>query len=110
MTTDDVTQRSKGLQSAIVIVLWLITAALGMWDILLVRMMVLRTYLRFVPSGEAFSLINTLVMIPLAITWVAIAIGGAEYHRARVGRPDSWRMFSRTLALELSILLLPLFV
>jgi hypothetical protein len=46
----------------------------------------------------------------LAVAWIGVAIGGAEYHYKRVGQPSSWKLFSRTLAVEISILVLALFV
>jgi len=94
----------------LVIILWLITVVLGIWDILLLREMVLRTFSRFGTAANAFVLINTLVMIPLAILGIAVTIGGLEYHRTHIGQPGSWWLFSRTLAIELSILALPLFI
>lgn len=94
----------------IALTLWVITAVVGIINILYIQSMVLRTFYRFVPSGTGDTLINSVVVVVLAILWVGIAIGGAEYHRTRVGTAQSWRAFSRVLAVEFSILVMPLFV
>lgn len=91
-------------------VLWVITFALGLWDIMLIWQLALRTYARFVPSGQGYALVSNLIIIPLMIAGVAVSIGSAEYHRTRWGTPESWRFFSRILAIELTLLMLPLFL
>jgi hypothetical protein len=95
--------------------LWLVTAVLATWNFLVIRDMVLRTYARLFPidtvqNESVFTLVHTILIIILAIGWIAVVIAGAEFHYKRVGQPASWKLFSRTLALELSILLLALFV
>ena len=111
----------KSVSTAIiVIIIWLITAALGIWEILLVREMFFRLFGRFMASGVsdygAIRQANTagsagiLIVLVLAIVWVAAFIGGAEYHRRHPGEPGSWKLTTRTIAVELSILLLVLFV
>jgi hypothetical protein len=95
--------------------LWLVTAVLATWNFLVIREMVLRTYARLFPIASAqnesvFTLIHTILVIILAVGWIAVVIAGAEFHYKRVGQPNSWKVFSRTLALELSILVLALFI
>lgn len=98
-------------------VLWAATAALGIVEILVVRNMVLRVYARFwaddVPFGGDYwgsvALGNWLVFI-LAIVWIALVIGGGEYHFKYVGQQKSWKLFARTIAVQLSILVLALFI
>ena len=99
----------------IALVLWVATVVLATWDFLAIRDMVLRTYARLFPlntlqNQEVFTLIHTILVIILAIGWIAVVIAGAEFHYKRVGQPISWRMFSRTLAIEISILILALFI
>jgi hypothetical protein len=101
---------------AVAFSLWLATVILATWDFLVIRSMVLRTYVRLLPTGggrgaeDMLTLIHIILVIILAVLWIGVVIGGAEYHYKRVGRPDSWKLFSRTLAVELSILVLALFV
>jgi hypothetical protein len=98
--------------------LWLTTVILGLLSVLASREMIMRTYLRFFP-GEAWaasvgkgslSFLNILIAFPLAIVFIVIVIGGFEYHHKRLGQPQSWRLLARTLAVELSILLLAWYV
>jgi hypothetical protein len=98
---------------AIAVSLWLATVVLATWNILVIRSMVLRTYVRFMPvnaGGEAMTLVNTILLLVLAVAWIAVAVGGAEYHYKRIGQLNSWKLFSRTLAVEISILILALFI
>lgn len=113
--TVDLGEPKKISVPVIALVLWLATAVLATLDFLAIRDMVLRTYARLFPMNtlqnqEVFTLVHTILVIILAIGWIAVVIAGAEFHYKRVGQPVSWRMFSRTLAIELSILILALFI
>jgi hypothetical protein len=98
-------------------VLWIVTGALGLVEIWIARQMTLRVYARFFAEEAALgdvywgsiALGNWLVFI-LAIVWIALVIGGGEYHVKYVGKPKSWRLFARTIAVQLSILVLALFI
>ncbi|MEM7116789.1 MAG: hypothetical protein AAF614_30430 [Chloroflexota bacterium] len=104
-------RRQRYTNGVIAFILWAITAVLGVLNIVYIRLIALRTYLRFVPDGaNALSLINILVMIFMAFFFVAAVIGGAEYHRTRYGSSESWRMFALVLALETAVVLLPIFL
>ena len=50
------------------------------------------------------------MVIPLAFLWIAAVIGCGEYHYRRFGQPRSWRLFGWVIAVELSILVLALFI
>jgi uncharacterized membrane protein len=113
--TVDLGESKKISLPVIALVLWVVTVVLASWDFLAIRDMVLRTYARLFPlntlqNQEVFTLIHTILVIILAIGWIAVVIAGAEFHYKRVGQPISWRMFSRTLAVEISILILALFI
>ena len=104
-------KRTRHASGVIAFALWVLTAVLGVLNIIYIRMIALRTYIRFVPDGaNALSLINILVMIFMAFFFVAAVIGGAEYHRTRYGSSDSWKWFARVLALETAVMLLPIFL
>lgn len=107
---------SKKLSAPVIaFILWLVTVILATWNFLALRSMILGTYVRLFPSSSAqnesvFTLIHMILVIILAIGWIGVVIGGAEFHYKRVGQPISWKLFSRTLAIELSILILALFI
>ena len=105
-----VQQPNRVLSGALAFVLWAATAALGLFEIVVVREMLLRIcaclgsdYL------EALNLGNWAVFV-LAILWLALVVGGAEYHYRRFGQRSSWKLFGWTIAVEVLILVLALFI
>jgi hypothetical protein len=97
--------------------LWAASAVLGLWEIWIVREMMLRVYVRFW-AGDKLSgndywlsvgLGNWLVFI-LAVVWIGVVIGGGEYHAKHVGQPKSWKLFARTIGVQVAILVLALFI
>ena len=98
--------------------LWLVTAVLGVLTFLAGREMMIRTYVRFLPWEAArsqlgmgsFSLVNIIISITMAIVVIAIIIGGFEYQHRNMGQPEGWVMLARTLAVEVGILLLALYI
>ena len=54
--------------------------------------------------------LRTFLVFPLAILWLAMVVGGGEYHYKSFGQPRSWRLFARTIAVEVSIFALALFI
>ncbi len=98
-------------------VLWAVTSIVGLFEIYLVHEMVLGVYGRFFADERAYgtdywggvALGNCLVVV-LAIVWIGLAIGAGEYHYKHLGQPRSWRLFARVIAVEVSILVLRLFI
>jgi hypothetical protein len=96
--------------------LWLVTAVVGLIEIYIVREMLLRLAARIWGTqanrqayGIAVSIGNGATFI-LAVLWIAVVIGGGEYHVKHLGKRKSWRLFARTIAVELAILILALFI
>ena len=110
-------QASSTWSGVLAFALWAGTTALGFVAILTVMSVALRVYAVF--WGDygfygsdyrgALALRNFLVF-PLAILWLAMVVAGGEYHYKKFGRPESWRLFARTIAVEVSIFVLALFV
>ena len=91
--------------------LWFVTAALGVLTYLAGREMIIRTYVRFFAFDPGnVSLVNLLVSWAMAILPIAIIIGGFEYQHRNMGKPQGWVMLARTLAFEIGILLLALYI
>ena len=96
--------------------LWLVTTILAGLSFFAGRRIVLNTLDRFFSSAlsetgpDGYSLMNILVSFTLAFLFIAIVIGGFEYHYRKGGTEESWWMFTRTLAVELGILLIALFI
>jgi hypothetical protein len=98
-------------------VLWAFTAVLGMFEILVIRDMVLRVYARFFADDRAYGTdywggvaLGQVVVVILAIVWIGLVIGAAEYHYKYYGQRRSWRLFARVIGVELAILVLALFI
>jgi len=97
--------------------LWAVTSVLGFLEILTVREIVLRIYAHFAATGGFYgpdyfggATLAMLTTIAMALACVVVMVGGGEYHYRNFGKPTSWRLFARTLAVELSVLILALFV
>jgi hypothetical protein len=106
--------------------LWLITALLGIWNMIVLPDAVVRIFARFVSeSANAgarpwWDIVNPAyaywqatsiwqwALFVLALAWIAVVIGGAEYHYRHVGQSNSWRLFRLTILVELLMLSLPL--
>ena len=116
MNTTDLDPRRSG-QQLLAIVLWAATSALAFVEILTVREIVLRIYAHFAATGGFYgpdyfggATLAMLTTIAMALACVVVMVGGGEYHYRNFGKPTSWRLFARTLAVELSVLILALFV
>ncbi|MCD4738877.1 MAG: zf-HC2 domain-containing protein [Anaerolineae bacterium] len=97
-------------------VLWAGTAIVGLYEILLLQELSYRCYARFW-SGARYGQdygrtwgIGVWSVFILAMVWIAVFIGGAEYHYKHVGQRSSWKWFGWTIAVELLILALPLLI
>jgi hypothetical protein len=118
MLTNDQKMSARGIPSSIIaFTLWLLTAVLALWEIFVIREMALRFYIHFLPIGigqraasGGAAVLGTWIFLPLVILFIAVAIGGAEYHYRRVGQPRSWQVLGWTLAAEWSILVLAIFI
>jgi len=92
--------------SVLAIALWLVTAGLGLQAIYLVKEIF---YLIYVSLGGSIARAERFVPVMvffLALVFLVFIIGTTEYHLKRVGRPESWRLFGWTIAVELSLLIL----
>jgi hypothetical protein len=98
-------------------VVWLITVAVGFYEILLIHDWLMRHVLASFGSGaDAFdaryqiTLIRSLSFVLLAIGWMFFFIISAFYHFKRLGRPRSWRSLARTSGVLVIIVLITFFV
>jgi hypothetical protein len=113
-------QTNKVTSAVVAFVLWLATAAVGLWQITIVREMLFALFARF--SGVSISgyeifkqaqlaaALGTWLVVILAIVWIIVFVGGAEYHYRHVGTPRSWRLFAWTIGVELAIFALSWFI
>jgi hypothetical protein len=90
------------LARVLALVLWAGTALVGLEAIVVVL-----DVLGSLFAGTALPGLVALAVLPLGMAWIALAVGGGEYHFRHVGRRRSWRLFAWTVAVELMILALP---
>lgn len=105
------------LLAVLAFLLWIVTAAVGLWEIIIVRDMVLRVFARFWGNREHFGTdywvavqLGQWTVVLLALVWIVLVIGSGEYHYRRLGQRSSWRLFGWTIAGELAILVLAYFI
>jgi hypothetical protein len=82
----------------------------GLWEIVVVQNVLLRVYARFWRDYWTGATLRNGIVFALAVVWLVFAIGSAEYHRTRVGKRASWKLFGVTAAVELAILVVAFFV
>jgi hypothetical protein len=92
--------------TVLAIALWLLTAALGLEAIYLVKEIFYLIYVSLGGSVARAEVFVPVLVFFLALVYLAFIIGTTEYHRKRVGRPESWRLFGWSLAVEVSLLIL----
>ncbi len=102
---------------ALTLVLWALTGVVSFLEILTVRAIVIRMYAHFAMTygfyargymaAQALGIVALMVM---SIVCIGVAIGCGEYHLKHFGQPQSWKLFSRTIAAEVAVLVLALFI
>jgi hypothetical protein len=100
---------------ALALGLWALTSVVSFLEILTVRAIVLRVYSHFamtsgfyarkIMAAQALGM-GTLVIMGIAC--LAVVIGCGEYHLNHFNQPGSWKLFGRTIAVEVAIFILPL--
>lgn len=117
MSEEKTWQLGKVGTGIVAFVLWVATAVLGLVEIVVVREMVQRIFARFFADETAFGsdywgsvALGQGTVLVLAIVWLGLVVVGGEYHMKHLGKHKSWRLFARTIAVELSILVLALFI
>jgi len=109
-------QSNKRLTALLTFVLWLATAAVGMYEIAVAREILIGLFARFSNVSqagyEAFkqeqlagALGIGLIMF-LAVVWIAIFLGGAEYLYRHFGQPRAWRFLAWVIVVEVVIFVL----
>jgi hypothetical protein len=96
----------KIASSLLAIVLWLISAGLGLQAIYTVKEIFYLIYVSLGGSIQRAERFVPVLVFFLALGFLVFIIGTTEYHLKRVGRPESWRLFGWTIAVELSLLIL----
>jgi len=105
------------LSCILAFILWLGTAVVGLYTMVVIREFIIRIY-AYVWSGAARHgqaywqalAIGNWAIYALSLVWIALVVGGGEYHYKHMGQRKSWKLFGWTIAVEACILILPLFI
>jgi len=92
------------------LVLWVVTCALGMFEIYLLQDTAVEIYRRLGGVYWVGWNVRNVAVLILTLLYIVFAIGTGEYHYRRVGQRASWRLFGWTISAELAILILCYFV
>jgi len=87
-------------------VLWLGTAIVGLQVI--VTLLDLLTWMLHMNVSSSSAVLASWALIPLGVGWIALVVGGGEYHYRHWGQRESWVLFAFTVALQALILCIPL--
>lgn len=90
----------------IAFVLWLGTAVVGLQVI--TTLLDLLTWMLHMNISSASAILASWSLIPLSVMWIALVVGGGEFHFKHVGRSESWVLFGLTVAMQALILSIPL--
>lgn len=92
--------------SLLAIVLWLVSFVLGLQTIYSLMQIISLIRVSLGASLEDVQLAMPVLIFVLALALLIFIIWSTEYHLKRVGKPESWRLFGWTIAVELSIIIL----
>ncbi|MBN1249875.1 MAG: hypothetical protein JXC32_19590 [Anaerolineae bacterium] len=106
-------ERRSPASVALAVILWLATSGLSVAMIPLIIDLATGVYAAFwadygAPGQAYYSIvaIRQLMVMFLAMVAVAVTIGGAEYHARNFGTERSWRIYARTLGIEVAVVLM----
>lgn len=86
--------------------LWALSAVLGLWVMAaVIQDMLPRLFAALALGADLYQVVYNILALLLGLVWIVVVVGGAEYHRTRVGLLDSWRLFGWTLGVEVALLL-----
>ena len=96
--------------SLLAIVLWLVSFVLGLQAMYDLSQIIAVMRVALGSSLEEVRLATPVLVFFLALVLLIFIIWSTEYHLKRVGKPESWRLFGLTIAVELMIILLNSFL
>ena len=100
----------KVVTGMLAFLLWLGTIAVGLYQLVIIREMLMRVCTYFQSAYWTAVVIGQWSVYILSLVWIMFTIGTGEYHYRHYGRRHSWAMFGWTLGVEAVILLLALVI
>jgi hypothetical protein len=99
--------------------LWLATAGLGMLAFVALQdLAILAGALVIAQSGDVgtveargwITTVRNVTVMLSGLIWLAVVVGGMEYHFRRIGQRRSYQIFAWTLGIELALILAGVFL
>lgn len=87
-------------------VLWLVTFGLGLQAIYFLKEIYYLIYVSLGGSVERAERYALGLVFFLGLGFLVFIIASTEYHLKKIGKPESWRLFGWTIAVELSLVVL----
>ena len=103
-------QLRSSLYNVLAFILWAGTAVVGFQVIVVMRDILFWIVAYVSLNAQTALVLSSWALIPLSLVWIAVVIGGGEYHYRRLGQRSSWQLFGWTILGELCILILSNFV
>jgi hypothetical protein len=97
--------KEQYLPAILAILLWLVSAALGLYCIVMGRDILLLIFSQFSNDTYLAYVLSWVLIIILSLVYIGFIIYTGEYHAKNYGKPGSWRLFIETLGIELLIVL-----
>jgi hypothetical protein len=98
------------ISAFLAVLLWLSTAVLGFLNLVSIRDIALIALTDAGLNPQEISFLTILAVMTGAMGFIALVIGGAEFHYKRIGHPSSWKVFIWTIAIQLLVLITPYFL
>ena len=102
---------------ALAIALWVFTSVVSFFEILTVRTIAIRVYAHFAITDGFYyrgymgaHTVGIAMLVIMGIVCIGVAIGCGEYHLNHFNQPQSWRLFARTIAVEVGIFIMASFI
>ena len=94
----------KILNTLLAIVLWLASLVLGLLDIDFFGKIIESLYARFWTNEYWTAVfVEDLATVILALGFIVFLVLTSEYHSKHAGEPGSWKLFGKTLGVEILI-------
>lgn len=120
MTTSEMPQSKKIMHGLLATVLWLATAGVGFLAFIAIQDIATSAVaLALVDNTAEIGVVETHGWITTArnvstifggILWLAVVVGGMEYHFRHVGQRRSYRVFAWTLGIEAVLIAISTFI
>src|SRR5262245_40759630 len=103
---DEQPKSQRIVSTALAILLWMISFILGLNAIYLILQIFYLVYGALGGSLKAAERFAPGLIFLLGVAFLIFIIATSEYHRKNAGTRESWRLFTWTIAIEISIILL----